>query len=66
MAPTLSGEPVTGRTDALAGCPAAGIVPRTGGYWRHHRATAPHPAALDPGFQDRLIGILERRTGASL
>jgi len=50
----------------LATAPETDIAPRTGGYWHHRRATEPHRAALDPRFQNRLIGILERRTGASL
>ncbi|SYZ34646.1 SDR family NAD(P)-dependent oxidoreductase [Propionibacterium australiense] len=50
----------------LATAPETDIRPRTGGYWRHRRAGAPHPAALDPGFQGRLIGILEQRTGTTL
>ncbi|MFB9315490.1 SDR family NAD(P)-dependent oxidoreductase [Nocardioides plantarum] len=42
------------------------VEPRTGGYWYHRAASRLHPAALDPAFQDDLLGRLERRTGIAL
>jgi NAD(P)-dependent dehydrogenase (short-subunit alcohol dehydrogenase family) len=38
----------------------------SGGYWFHQRRRDPHPAALDPAFQDELLASLARRTGARL
>jgi NAD(P)-dependent dehydrogenase (short-subunit alcohol dehydrogenase family) len=35
----------------------------TGGYWYHQRRRSPHPAALDPQFQDELLAALVRYTG---
>jgi NAD(P)-dependent dehydrogenase (short-subunit alcohol dehydrogenase family) len=48
---------------------AAGDAPETrtsGGYWHHQELRTPHPAVLDPQFQDALLGALARFTGASL
>ena len=42
------------------------VEPRTGGYWHHRVASRPHPATLDPAFQDDLLGRLESRTGIAL
>jgi len=42
------------------------ISPRSGGYWRHRATRPPHPAALDPAFQDELLAKLEAATGVSL
>jgi NAD(P)-dependent dehydrogenase (short-subunit alcohol dehydrogenase family) len=38
----------------------------SGGYWFHNRRRSPHPAALDPRFQDDLLAALARFTGAPL
>ncbi len=38
----------------------------TGGYWFHQRRREPHPAVHDTGFQDRLLAVLARHTGAEL
>ena len=38
----------------------------SGGYWFHKRRRSPHPAALDPRFQDDLFAALARFTGAPL
>lgn len=38
----------------------------TGGYWHHQHRQRPHPAALDPGFQDALVLSLEHATGVIL
>ena len=38
----------------------------SGGYWYHQRRRTPHPAALDPQFQDELLAALARFTGESL
>src|SRR5687767_12599536 len=38
----------------------------SGGYWFHQRRRRPHPAALDPQFQDQLLASLSHFTGASL
>src|SRR5262245_54794134 len=38
----------------------------SGGYWFHQRRRSPHPAAVDPQFQDELLAALERFTGAPL
>jgi NAD(P)-dependent dehydrogenase (short-subunit alcohol dehydrogenase family) len=38
----------------------------SGGYWFHNRRRDPHPAALDPRFQDDLLAALARFTGAPL
>lgn len=43
-----------------------GIDPHTGGYWRHHDAHEPHPAAVDADFQARLLAHLEGITGIAL
>ena len=41
--------------------------PRTsGGYWYHQQRRRPHPAALDPHFQDDLVAALAHFTGAPL
>ena len=34
-----------------------------GGYWYHQQRRTPHPAALDPRFQDELLAALARFTG---
>ena len=38
----------------------------SGGYWFHQQRRTPHPAALDPRFQDELLAALARFTGAPL
>jgi hypothetical protein len=38
----------------------------SGGYWHHQRRRTPHPAVLDPQFQDDLLAALARFTGAPL
>ena len=38
----------------------------SGGYWFHQRLRTPHPAVLDPQFQDDLLAALARFTGAPL
>jgi NAD(P)-dependent dehydrogenase (short-subunit alcohol dehydrogenase family) len=38
----------------------------SGGYWFHQGLHAPHPAVLDPRFQDDLLAALARFTGAPL
>ena len=38
----------------------------SGGYWFHQRRRDPHPAALDPAFQDELLANLARLTGTRL
>jgi NAD(P)-dependent dehydrogenase (short-subunit alcohol dehydrogenase family) len=38
----------------------------SGGYWYHQRRRSPHPAALDPQFQDDLLAALARFTGTPL
>ncbi len=38
----------------------------SGGYWFHQRRRSPHPAVLDPQFQDDLLTALARVTGALL
>jgi NAD(P)-dependent dehydrogenase (short-subunit alcohol dehydrogenase family) len=38
----------------------------SGGYWFHQRRRTPHPAALDPQFQDELVAVLGRVTGEPL
>ncbi|MFV0257976.1 MAG: SDR family NAD(P)-dependent oxidoreductase [Acidimicrobiales bacterium] len=50
----------------LATAPEAGIAPRTGGYWHHRTERRPHPAALDPAFQQQLIEALATITGLAL
>ncbi|HEV7623545.1 MAG TPA: short-chain dehydrogenase, partial [Amnibacterium sp.] len=48
---------------------AAGDDPATrssGGYWFHQQRRSPHPAAEDPGFQDRLLASLEAYTGVTI
>ena len=41
-------------------------VRTSGGYWYHQRRRKPHPAALDPRFQDELLAALARFTGTPL
>ena len=36
----------------------------SGGYWYHQQRRTPHPATLDPRFQDELLAALARFTGA--
>jgi NAD(P)-dependent dehydrogenase (short-subunit alcohol dehydrogenase family) len=38
----------------------------SGGYWYHQHRRTPHPAALDPHFQDDLLAALARFTGTPL
>lgn len=38
----------------------------TGGYWYHQRRRDPHPAAVDPRFQDDLLARLADATGVAL
>ena len=38
----------------------------SGGYWYHQRLRAPHPAVLEPHFQDDLLAALANRTGTPL
>jgi NAD(P)-dependent dehydrogenase (short-subunit alcohol dehydrogenase family) len=38
----------------------------SGGYWYHQQRRTPHPAALDPHFQDDLLAALAHFTGAPL
>lgn len=38
----------------------------SGRYWYHQHPQAPHPAVLDEGFQERLLGALARMTAARL
>ncbi|HVS75499.1 MAG TPA: SDR family NAD(P)-dependent oxidoreductase [Steroidobacteraceae bacterium] len=38
----------------------------SGGYWHHRRQEKPAAAALDTGFQDRLVDELARLTGIAL
>lgn len=38
----------------------------SGGYWYHRRHDDRHPAAGDPGFQDRLLDALAEHTGVPL
>jgi NAD(P)-dependent dehydrogenase (short-subunit alcohol dehydrogenase family) len=38
----------------------------SGGYWYHRRRRDPHPAALDPHFQDELLAALATFTGTPL
>lgn len=38
----------------------------SGGYWHHRKRHPPAPAALDPGFQDRLLNKLAELTGITL
>jgi NAD(P)-dependent dehydrogenase (short-subunit alcohol dehydrogenase family) len=35
----------------------------SGGYWYHQQRRTPHPAVLDPRFQDELLAALARLTG---
>ena len=42
----------------------AGVV--TGGYWHHMRQETPHPAALNPAFQEELAAQLADHTGIAL
>lgn len=39
---------------------------RTGGYWYHRQRQAPHAAATDTAFQDRLLSTLAEMTGVAL
>jgi NAD(P)-dependent dehydrogenase (short-subunit alcohol dehydrogenase family) len=41
-------------------------VLRTGGYWYHRQRQAPHAAATDSAFQDRLLSKLAELTGVAL
>ncbi|SEC93287.1 Short-chain dehydrogenase [Nocardioides exalbidus] len=50
----------------LAIADEAGIDPRTGGYWHHHRPRDPHRSAVDPGFQDQVLAHLEDVTSLRL
>ncbi|KAB8159471.1 SDR family NAD(P)-dependent oxidoreductase [Streptomyces sp. 3MP-14] len=50
----------------LATADAADIEPRTGGYWHHGAPRHPHPAAVDPAFQDQLLDALGAFTGIPL
>lgn len=66
----------SGASDSLAEAPRtqewlatadlADITPPTGGYWYHREPDRPHPAALDPAFQARLLNRLEEHTGVAL
>lgn len=38
----------------------------SGGYWHHRTLRSPAAEALDPGFQDRLLGLLGDLTGVTL
>jgi hypothetical protein len=38
----------------------------SGGYWFHQELRSPHPAVLDPQFQDDLVAALARFTGVPL
>lgn len=38
----------------------------TGGYWYHRERQEPHVAALDEGFQGRLLAAMERETGVAI
>jgi NAD(P)-dependent dehydrogenase (short-subunit alcohol dehydrogenase family) len=38
----------------------------SGGYWFHQRLRDPHPAVLDPRFQDDVLAALARFTGTPL
>jgi NAD(P)-dependent dehydrogenase (short-subunit alcohol dehydrogenase family) len=48
---------------AVSEDPAAMV---SGGYWHHRRQRKPAAAALDRGFQDRLVRKLAELTGISL
>jgi hypothetical protein len=48
---------------ATSNDPAAAV---SGGYWYHRKRRAPAPAALDQGFQDRLVDRLAELTGVEL
>lgn len=50
----------------LATAPQDDIVPHTGGYWFHEKVEKPHPATLDPAFQDEIIQGLKAHTGVTL
>lgn len=50
----------------LATAPVGELNPRTGGYWHHRVARPPHPAALDPAFQDRVVRALDALTGVTV
>jgi NAD(P)-dependent dehydrogenase (short-subunit alcohol dehydrogenase family) len=48
---------------------AAGDDPEartSGGYWHHQERRSPHPAVLDPRFQDELLAALAHFTGTPL
>jgi NAD(P)-dependent dehydrogenase (short-subunit alcohol dehydrogenase family) len=49
----------------LAGSEAPPVL-RTGGYWYHLQRQAPHAAATDSAFQDRLLSKLAELTGVTL
>src|SRR4051812_8659564 len=38
----------------------------SGGYWYHQRRRTPHPAVLDPTFQDELLAGVAGFTGAPI
>jgi hypothetical protein len=38
----------------------------SGGYWHHRKQRKPAAEALDPDFQDRLMGRLAELTGISV
>ena len=38
----------------------------SGGYWFRQRRRTPHPATLNPQFQDELLAALARFTGEPL
>jgi NAD(P)-dependent dehydrogenase (short-subunit alcohol dehydrogenase family) len=38
----------------------------SGGYWYHQQRRTPHPATVDPRFQDDLVAALARHTGTQL
>ncbi|QCB97853.1 SDR family NAD(P)-dependent oxidoreductase [Arthrobacter sp. PAMC25564] len=48
---------------AASNDPAAMV---SGGYWYHRKRGMPAPVALDPGFQDQLLGRLAELTGIPL
>ncbi|MGH1565232.1 SDR family NAD(P)-dependent oxidoreductase [Mumia sp. DW29H23] len=50
----------------LATADAESLEPRSGGYWYHRVARAPHPAAADVTFQEAVVSALEARTGIAL
>lgn len=54
------------RTQEWLATSDAADVGESGGFWHHQRRLAPHPAALDRGFQARLLDELARVTGVAL